>query len=199
VRRLLALSLVLTLAGCATSPTSSPTPSPSPTTAPSTGPTPPPSEPTEGLGPFSCAFPQTLNGATDRAQISAVRGGAHAGFDRVVFEFSGSGAAGAIPAIEVKIGTPPFTADPSGLPIGVTGTSFLVFTLHGASITDLAGNPTYTGTTDFQPGLPILQELAMAGDFEAVSTWIAGLSGPACTRVTVLTGPSRLVIDLAAP
>jgi hypothetical protein len=195
----LALSLVLIVAACATTPIVSPSPNASPGTSPSTGPTPPPSEPTDGLGPFSCDFPQTLNGATDRAQISGVRGGAHAGFDRVVFEFSGIGAAGAIPAIEVKVGEPPFTTDPSGQPISVTGKDFLVFTLHGASITDLAGNLTYTGTTDFQPDLPILQELAMAGDFEAVSTWIAGLSGPACARVTVLTGPGRLVIDLAAP
>jgi len=200
MRRLLAASLVLIVAGCAYS---TPLPIPSalgtPTGAPASGatPTPMPVEPTDGLGPFVCTFPQSLNGATDRAQISAVRGGAHADYDRIVFEFRGEGATGAIPAIQIDVGTPPFTQDPSDLPISVSGVSFLILTLHGASTIDPDGNPTYTGTTDYKPGLPILQELAMAGDFEAVSTWIAGLSGPACARITVVTDPSRLVIDLA--
>jgi hypothetical protein len=195
MRRLLAVSIVLIVAGCTAASSASP---PAATPTPSAGQTATSSEPTDGLGPFSCTFPQSLNGATDRAQISGLRGGAHAGYDRIVFEFSGSGAAGAIPAIELRVGTPPFTADPSGLPINVRGVSFLILALHGASMVDPDGNPTYTGTTDFKPGLPVLQELAMAGDFEAVSTWIAGLTGPACARVTVVGGPNRLVIDLAA-
>jgi len=185
--------MVLTLAGCTAASSASP-----PAASPTPARTATSSEPVDGLGPFGCTFPQSLNGATDRAQISGLRGGAHAGYDRIVFEFSGSGAAGAIPAIQIQVGAPPFTADPSGLPISVSGVSFLILTLHGASTVDPDGNPTYAGTTDFKPALPVLQELVMAGDFEAVSTWIAGLTGPACARLSVVTDPGRLVIDLAA-
>jgi hypothetical protein len=119
------------------------------------------------------------------------------GYDRIVFEFQGPG----IPQVTLRAGTPPFTFDPSGLPMPVRGRTFLVLVLHGATGITPDGRVTYSGPTDFQPVFQTLIEFKQAGDFEAVSEWVAGLSIPtnACQRVFVLKGPTRLVIDLQHP
>ena len=197
-----ALAAILLLAACTSTanptPASSSGPSATPgTPAPTAALTPTPAEPVEGLGGFVCQFPYAVDGSVGRAQITDVRGAAHAGFDRIVFQFAG-GPPAAIPEFEIRVGTPPFTLDPSGLPLSVSGSDFLVIVLRGGTMVDESGQPTYSGPTDFTPGLPVLQELANAGDFEALSTWIAGLTGPACVRATALANPSRLVIDLEA-
>lgn len=157
------------------------------------------SEPTAGLAPFDCALPASLPATVDRAQIADVRVGSHgagaSGYDRMVFEFQGPG----IPEVTLRAGTPPFTKDPSGLPLPVRGTWFLVLVLHGATAITPEGTMTYSGPTDFTPGFPALTEFKEAGDFEAVSEWVAGLTGPSCHRLFVLTKPTRLVIDVQHP
>jgi hypothetical protein len=173
--------------------------SPSPAAAtPTPGPTAP--EPTVGLVPFSCALPVSLPATVDRAQIVDVRVGTHgtgpSGYDRIVFEFQGSG----IPDVTLRVGTPPFTFDPSGLPMTVRGRSFLVLVLHGGTGITPDGKATYAGPTDFQPVFQQLIEFKQAGDFEAVSEWVAGVSQARfCQRVFVLRDPTRLVIDLQHP
>ena len=156
-------------------------------------------EPTADLVPFDCALPASLPATVDRAQIADVRVGSHgagpSGYDRIVFEFQGPG----IPEVTLRAGTPPFTQDPSGFSLPVQGTSFLVLVLHGATAITPEGTMTYSGPTDFTPGFPALTEFKEAGDFEAVSEWVAGLTGPSCHRVFVLQNPSRLVIDLQHP
>ena len=171
-------------------------PSASATTASPGSPAP---EPTAGLAPFDCALPASLPATVDRAQIADVRVGSHgagaSGYDRIVFEFQGPG----IPEVTLRAGTPPFTQDPSGLPLPVRGTSFLVLVLHGATAITPDGTMTYSGSTDFTPGFPALTEFKEAGDFEAVSEWVAGLTGPSCHRLFVLKNPTRLVIDVQHP
>jgi hypothetical protein len=203
------------LAGCApaatpsagATPTASASPAPasatpaSPSAAaatPTPGPTVP--EPTVGLVPFSCALPVSLPATVDRAQIVDVRVGTHgegpSGYDRIVFEFQGSG----IPEVTLRAGTPPFTYDPSGLPMQVSGRSFLVLVLHGGTGITPDGKVTYAGPTDFRPAGQQLIEFKQAGDFEAVSEWVAGVSQVRiCQRVFVLKDPTRLVIDLQNP
>jgi hypothetical protein len=173
--------------------------SPSPAAAtPTPGPTAP--EPTVGLVPFSCALPVSLPATVDRAQIVDVRVGTHgtgpSGYDRIVFEFQGSG----IPDVTLRVGTPPFTFDPSGLPMTVRGRSFLVLVLHGGTGITPDGTVTYAGSTDFQQVFQQLIEFKQAGDFEAVSEWVAGVSQVrVCQRVFILKDPTRLVIDLQHP
>lgn len=208
--RFMPLLASLLLVACTA--TATPTPTPTPTTGPTQGPTttpgaptptptiaptPTPAEPTDGLAEFICQYPFALEGTVDRAQITDVRGGAHAGYDRIVFQFA-EGPPAAVPRVEIRVGTPPFTYDPSGLPLSVSGSSFLIIVLRLGTGLDPNGVQTYTGETDFPTGFPVLQHLVQAGDFEALSEWVAGLTGPACIRVTVLANPSRLVIDLAA-
>ena len=211
--------LALVLAGCSatgsppppTSSASNEAPTASPTLAPSDQPTAAPTspqtaepEPTADLGDFNCSYPYAVDGNAERAQIRDVRVGAHEGYDRIVFEFEKG-----IPAMDVTVGTPPFTKDPSGLPLTVDGERFLVFILRGGTGITPDGRVTYDGPTDFRPGFvpdhPPLVQLVQAGDFEAQSEWVAGLTKPVgmtepgCIRVFALSDPDRLVIDLAAP
>lgn len=176
----------------------------SPSASPSSGaatasPGSPAPEPTVDLAPFACDLPASLPATIDRAQIVDVRVGSHgagaSGYDRMVFEFQGPG----IPDVTLRAGTPPFTRDPSGLPLPVRGTSFLVLVLQGATGITPEGTMTYSGPTAFAPGFPTLTEFKQAGDFEAVSEWVAGLTGPSCHRLFVLQNPTRLVIDLQHP
>jgi hypothetical protein len=168
--------------------TPTPGPTPSPTTAPTTAP-----EPTADLGAFISNYPYAVDGNAGRAHIEAVRVGSHRGYDRIVFQFEAG-----IPAMDVRVGRPPFTYDPSGLPMKVDGSDFLVFILRGGTGLTPNGRVTYDGPTDFTPDYPILVQFIQAGDFEAQSEWVAGLTGPACIRVFTLRRPDRLVIDLAA-
>ncbi|MGH2467056.1 MAG: AMIN-like domain-containing (lipo)protein [Candidatus Limnocylindrales bacterium] len=172
------------------SPTSSqPIPTPSPTSTPA--PTEPPM-PTSGSPTAGCASGFTLAGpATMPVTVSDVRVGTHPGYDRIVFDV-----ADPIfwPNVTVVPAEPPFTMDASGQTVEVSGTTYLRITL------DHAAGPNLTARTyDQRPGYPILTELRNTGDYEGVQTWIAGLAGPACVRVSTLSSPNRVVVDLLAP
>jgi len=152
----------------------------------------PGTEPTDNLNPFACDEPVTGVGNAARAQITDVRVGTHDGYDRIVIEF-----ADGIPAFTVEPADPPFVADASGLPLDVTGTSFLRIGLNGGTKLSPEGGITYQGSTDFQPGYPTLVQLVEGGDFEAVSTWYAGLAtSQPCFRVFTLADAPRIVIDV---
>ena len=199
----------LLLAGCAggttPSPSASPTtaaPSSSPPASASVGPsasaaasTPASAEPipSDALGAFSCDLPIVEDATTARAQITDVRVGTHADYDRVVFEF-----ADGLPEITLDRASPPFTQDPSGMPLEVTGSSFLRLTMRGGTKQTVEGTSSYDGPRDFDPDFPTLVDLIEGGDFEAQSTWFLGLSSEACVRVIQLTdeGAQRLVIDV---
>jgi hypothetical protein len=204
----LALITGLVLAGCTTagsSPSASAAPSSLPSasvvpSAPSSEPASagpsvaatavPSVEPTESLVAFACVPSVTITKTIDRAQISDVRVGTHAGYDRVTFQF-----AAGIPQTVIEGVLPPFYADPSDLPIDIDGTAFLKVTMtFGTKVMD--GGLTYAGSTNFTPGFPQLVQLREGGDFEAVSSWYIGLNGGGCYRVLTLASPSRLVIDV---
>jgi hypothetical protein len=208
--RLLAISMVATvLAGCfggGTSPsasgsagsvaasastpaTGSVQPSSSVAASPSVEPI-----PSEALEPFTCELPIHVNATLAIANITDVRVGTHADYDRVVFEFTGG-----IPEASLERAEPPFTHDASGAPIDVEGTSFLRLILRGGSKQTDSGTSSYDGPLDFDPGFATLVDLIEGGDFERQSTWYFGLTSEACVRVMTLDGEggsSRLVIDV---
>jgi hypothetical protein len=128
-----------------------------------------------------------------------VRVGAHPDFDRLVFEFAAPdpnpGGKAGIPHFEIKAARPPFSEDPSDLPIAVEGDAFAKIVLQGASGYDFDGNATYDGPRKLTPGFETLTEVVEGGDFEATMTWIFGLSQRACWQVRELHDPDRLVID----
>ena len=205
----LTLIAVLAVAGCtgagpspssgAPSASASLTPSTSPSEAASASPSAAasvpasavPSEPTESLPAFACTPTVAIPATAGRAQITDVRVAEHAGYDRVVFEFTGG-----IPQTLIEAVLPPFYQDSSGFPLDVNGTAFLKVTMHDASRVSPDGVVTYAGPTEFEPDLPQLVHLIEGGDFEAVSTWYIGLNGGGCIRVLTLATPSRLVIDI---
>jgi hypothetical protein len=164
-------------------------------------PSPPPSEPAsvppsaapseEDLGPFACAFPMEERDAAVHSQLVDVRVGEHDGYDRVVFEFDNG-----IPEYVLSEAEPPYTEDPSGLPMEVEGEAVLQLVMIGGTRWDSEYQATYDGPLSFEPGFEKLVHLVEAGDFEAVSSWYMGLSGDACVRVLALDGPHRLVIDI---
>ncbi|HEX7196009.1 MAG TPA: hypothetical protein VF364_04145, partial [Candidatus Limnocylindria bacterium] len=146
------------------------------------------------LGSFSCDLPVIEDATVALANITDVRVGTHADYDRVVFEF-----ADGLPEFTLDRASPPFTHDASGMPIDVDGESFLRLTMRGGTKQTVEGTSSYDGPTDFDPDFPTLVDLVEGGDFEAQSTWYLGLSGEACVRVMQLVGEGgspRLVIDV---
>jgi hypothetical protein len=151
----------------------------------------PSSEPTDGLGMFACSFPVNAVGTVARAQITDIRVGTHDGYDRIVFEFDAG-----VPEFGLDETEPPLLGDASGLPVEVEGNAFWKLVMQGGTILSPDGDITYEGPREFMPGFPKLSELDTGGDFEAVSTWYIGQEEPSCVRVSILTDPSRLVLDI---
>jgi hypothetical protein len=151
-------------------------------------------EPTASVGGFTCQLPLRLPaGMMMATHLTDIRLAGHEGYDRIVFQFDSG-----TPEVELKQGLPPFTTDPADLPLPVDGNAFLQLTFRDASRGGSDGPTTYTGPTDFSPGLPELTMVRMAGDFEGVMTFILGLDAPPCFNLFTLQAPARLVLDVAA-
>ena len=164
--------------------TSSPVPSATATPTASTSP-----EPTDALGPFVCGSPITMAAVgTGQGVTTSVRVGLHPGYDRLVFEYAG----GRRPQFIIDVVTPPFSLDPSGLPLAVEGTRFMRIRLDGIVVG-------YAGATSFKPGGPFIVDVERLGEYEGQQSWIVGLAAGACPRVFGLTGPSRWVVDFGRP
>jgi hypothetical protein len=167
---------------------------PSATAAPTPLPTVPPSG--TDLGAFSCLDHSGGANSGSAMQLTAVRVAHQPGYDRIVFEFAPqAGATAHIPAYTVsRQASAKFVKDPSGMPVTMRGSAGLRIVFHGAS-----GATSYSGSRDFTPNLPVIQEVEQLGDFEAVLSWGAGLSQGSCIRTLELSNPTRLVIDVQTP
>ncbi len=169
-------------------------PSASPSALPASSPNPPPD-----LGPFVCGAGGSGGSQGATGNLKAVRLAHRQGFDRITFEFAGSG----IPqyAITRQVGTR-FSQDASGMNVDVQGNNAMKVVFHGASERDASGNQTYPASNDLllppAPGAAnAVAEVRQVGDFERVLSWAVGLSArPACSRVLELSSPSRLVVDV---
>jgi len=173
--------------------TTSPAPTPSATVPPAATPTAPPTatptpSPTASPAAFACTrLPYVRHSGSFAVRMSDVRVGRHPGFDRIVYEFR----VGKRPVIAVSPTQPPFKLDPSDLPVTIAGSAFIKIRL-----TSILNETMPASKLDQKPGYPMLLELRETAGYEGDSTWIAGLSGPACVRVSILDAPSRLVIDI---
>jgi hypothetical protein len=129
------------------------------------------------------------------AFLTDVRTARHPGFERVVFEFENR-----LPGYAVGYASRPVTEDPSDLPLYLLGDRVLVVRMEAAAGFDGTEDLriTYEGPTRIRTGQPVVVELARIGDFEAVLSWAIATIGMPPFRVTTLTGPPRLVIDIAA-
>lgn len=193
VLSLLALS-AFTLSGCnrGDDPTVATDGAPGSSTSSST----PPDETTTSTSFTATSLPATGSAPATRAYVADVRVASHDGFDRVVFEFED-----ALPGYRVATTTRPVTEDGSGRTIEIEGDALLEVRFENAAMARIEGEkvvPVYEGPRRVTTEGELVQELVDAGDFEGIVTWVVGLDDdPAAVRVSTLTAPFRLVIDVA--
>jgi hypothetical protein len=141
-----------------------------------------------GLPPFSTA-PKTLPGSGAQAQLSGVDTGCHATFDRFVIHIA-SGMSGYDVRYVSRV-----VADPSGNPVPLQGSKRIRVVVHPASGHTTAGANLLPAT--LTPLCPNLRQVKRAGDFEGVVSFGLGLARKTGFRVFRLTGPTRIVVDVA--
>ena len=180
------IPLALLLASCATTaPTASSSPSASPTVAASPSPSPTPS-PT-GLAGFACA--DASGGTVATSDVSGASVASASGYDSFVIAF-----ASGVPAYTVaRQATTTFTRVPRGDTVTLQGTSGVLITFHSVS-----NWTSYAGPTSFDPMSPVIRQALLVQNNEGYQQWALGVSGSGCLRVSTLTYPDRLVVDIAA-
>jgi hypothetical protein len=119
-----------------------------------------------------------------------LRAGRHATLDRVVFQIDGP-----LPWYSVRY-VPVVRLDGSGEPLTLRGSGFLEVVLRAA--TDDDGRPVLA-TTRLRPDFPALREVNAPFSFEGQTVAGVGVSQRVGFRVFELTGPNRIVLDLAHP
>lgn len=126
-----------------------------------------------------------------RGNITAIRIGHHDGFDRVVFEFHGTGT----PGWTVKY-VPQALGQASGKPIDLPGNAVLSVAITGV------GYPTETGIHEVAPGpvkvagTDVVTEAYFESTFEGVSQAFVGTTAQLPFRVYLLTDPARVVLEV---
>lgn len=191
--------IALSLAACGDDEDARVAPATTPATTATPAPTTPASTPTtpDGIDPLEDASTDTVSRDarnTDTALLGAVRAARQEGFDRVVFEFKN-----AVPGYRIGYVERPITQDGSGSEVSVDGDAVLEVRMLNAAGVDLTQDSaprTYTGPTRITPSTPEIAELVRTGDFEGTLTWAVGVRDRVDFRVTTLTSPPRLVIDL---
>jgi len=124
------------------------------------------------------------------ARLVAVRTGTHEGFDRVVFEFDER-----VPGYHIEYIDKPVRKCGSGKVAPLAGDGWLEVRMYPAKAHTEEGQPTVSNR-ERMPKLPVLWELELMCDFEAVVTWVFGVESPNRYQVRELSSPPRLVIDL---
>jgi hypothetical protein len=119
-----------------------------------------------------------------------LRAAAHAGFDRVVFEFQGG-----VPGFHVEYVDHPVRDCGAGEPQDIAGDAHLEVRMSPANAHTEEGKPTVP-ERELKPGLPNVREIQRTCDFEAVVTWVIGVGSPNRYRTFELTDPPRLVVDI---
>ncbi|HEX6684562.1 MAG TPA: hypothetical protein VF062_17290 [Candidatus Limnocylindrales bacterium] len=120
----------------------------------------------------------------------------HPGYDRLVLEFGGDKP----PAHELRW-VDEVRHDPTDRPVPLRGKHFLLIVCDGGTLdtTRVENDPSearrYAGPDRIAADLALLKEVAIAGDFEAVLSFGAGLDRKVEPRVQILSSPARIVID----
>lgn len=122
--------------------------------------------------------------------VESVRAAGHEGYDRVVFEFSGS-----IPGYKIEYVDGPVRDCGSGQPQEVPGDALLMVRLAPAAMHDEQGTPTVRDRAR-SPNLNVVKHMQAVCDFEGHVEWVLGLHGPNPYRITEIGQPPRLVVDV---
>jgi hypothetical protein len=193
---------VLVLAGCAdpepsASPSTTPSvsatsasPSPSPSPSPSSSPGSPGSG--EGYSLDDASSPTFPDLGGELGTQGKVRVGRHDGFVRVVWEFPGAG----VPSYQVRYVDEPL-GDGSGDPVEVAGDAYLEVLVSRLDIPESVDACPDDASTSMLEGTGLAQANAFCGGFEGVGQGFVGLDEQRPFKVSTLTGPTRLVLDIS--
>lgn len=110
-----------------------------------------------------------------------------------MFEFEGP-----VPGYRIGYADGPIVQDGSGDAVAVSGAAALQVRFNPASSVELTGGlrKTYTGPTrSTPPGMQKITEVVQVSDFEAYLVWAVGTRSKTPFSVSVLSAPSRVVID----
>lgn len=135
--------------------------------------------------------PQWPSGGGDLLPV-AVRAGAHEGFERVVFDFEGTGTPGwRVEYVDVAV------EDPRGTEIDIDGDATLQVIATGVRIPeeDEFDRVLASGEVDVEETDEV-EEVYVTGIFEGQNQAFIGLDSERPFRVFTLTEPSRLVVDI---
>lgn len=141
-----------------------------------------------GLPGFSTA-PGTSSGSGGQAELSAISAGCHSTFDRFVIRIATGN-----PSYDVRYAQR-IVADPSGKTVSLQGTKRIKIVIRPARGHTASGMNLLP--TTLTPACPNIRQVKKAGDFEGVVSLGLGLTRRTGVRVFRLTGPRRIVIDVA--
>jgi hypothetical protein len=128
----------------------------------------------------------------DLGTFGRVRVGHHTGYDRVVWEFPGSGR----PTYTVHYVDEP-VGDPSGVPVPVKGNAYVEVLISFVGMPPEGSTPPKDASASALSGTVIAQADAIDGGFEGLAqTFIGVRDEQRPLRVTTLTNPTRLVVDV---
>ena len=125
------------------------------------------------------------------AVLRAVHAGREAGFDRIVFEFSGPG----LPGYRFQYATEPIRACGSGAEVPLAGVDHLVIHFEPAQAHDTLGHVTAADRA-LAPRLQQVRELKLVCDFEGQVEWAVGIAARRPFRVLEDSQPSRVIVDV---
>lgn len=140
------------------------------------------------LPPFTTA-PKTASGGGGQAELYAVAVGCHSGFDRFVVRERF-----ATPGYDVRYVTQ-IVADGSGNPVSLEGSKRIRVVIRQARGHTQGGTNLLPAVQT--PHCANLRQVKRAGDFEGVVSFGLGLRRKTGFRVFRLTGPARIVVDVA--
>jgi hypothetical protein len=121
-------------------------------------------------------------------QLVSVRTTRRDGYDRVLFTFRGT-----MPGYRVQYVRA--VRDEADRRLPLPGRAYLAVAFEPAQAHDRAGAPTFQAGT-ITTNYPDLRQVRFAGDFEGRVSFGVGVAGRGGFRVTELTGPTRVAVDV---
>ena len=140
-------------------------------------------------GDFSTEPTEQFDGDPAELRTTDIRVGSHENYDRLVFEFEGTGQ----PRFHAG-----YTDDPrqhtSGNPVEVPGDAHFELLIHGTSL-DMTPDHKYAGKTNLGLASGAVVDVVNQGTFEGASQYFVGLKDTRPYKVSILENPTRLVVD----
>jgi hypothetical protein len=144
--------------------------------------------PAGGSASFRTATLERTRHTRPAPELVSVRTARKAGYDRVLFTFRG-----AMPGY--RVGYVATVRDEADRPLALRGGTYLTVAFTPALAHEPDGTPTFQGGT-ITADYPDLRQVRFAGDFEGRVAFGVGVAGRGGFRVTELTGPNRVAVDV---